>query len=75
MANLIPYGKGESSIVKPKTNISKALVKISKVKSDGGKIVKSSNINILESIKQKVISVDTILKSSFLTKKKIQEKR
>ena len=74
MANLIPYGKGESSIVKPKTNISKALVKISKVKSDGGKIVKSSNINILESIKQKVISVDTILKSSFLTKNKIQEK-
>jgi hypothetical protein len=41
MANLIPYGKGESSIVKPKTNISKALVKISKVKSDGGKIVQN----------------------------------
>ena len=43
----------------------KHLLKISKVKSDGGKIVKSSNINILESIKQKVISVDTILKVLF----------
>lgn len=72
MANLIPFGKDSSSIIKPSKLLSSSLVKrdntaiVAKPNSDG---------KILFTIKNKVIKIDKLLKSSLLTTKKDTEKK
>jgi len=72
MANLVPFNKSSSSIIKRSKLLSSSLVK----KDDSAIIAKSnSDGKILFTIKNKVIKIDKLLKSSLLTTKKDTEKK